>query len=161
MDNAHRRFDHRITGAALVLAALVAGCSTTGTGSGPTYNATGLNPEETSIPFARMESSIHDWQADGQWGLWVQDGRRDWYYAKLLGPCYGLDWANAIGIEPRGSQLDKFGWVLVPRERSRCQMTSFQRSDPPPPKGKKKKEDAAAPAAAPAAPAAPAAATPQ
>lgn len=151
MDNSHRRFDRRIACGALALGFL-AGCSTTGTG-GPTYNATGLTSEETSIPFARMDSSIYDWQADGQWGLWIQDGRRDWYYAKLLGPCYGLDWANAIGIEPRGSQLDKFGWVLVPRERSRCQFTSFQRSDPPPPKGKKK-ADAAAPAASPAAPAA-------
>jgi hypothetical protein len=152
MDNAHRRLG-AIAAPALALGTLLAaGCSTTGAAGGPSYNATGLGAEETSIPFARMDSSIHDWQADGQNGLWVQDGRRDWYYAKLLGPCYGLDWANAIGIEPRGSQLDKFGFVLVPRERSRCQFTSFRRSDPPPPKGKKK-EDAAAPAAAtPAAP---------
>ena len=154
MDNARRRFGHPIAGVALVFAtALTAACSTTGTSSGPTYNATGLG-EETSIPFARMESSIHDWQADGQYGIWIQDARRDWYYAKTLGPCYGLDWANAVGIEPRGSQLDKFGTVVVPRERSRCPLTSFQRSDAPPPKGKKKED--AAPAATPAAPAVPA-----
>lgn len=152
MENAHGR-PGRIAAPALALGALLAAaCSTTGAG-GPSHNATGLGTDETSIPFARMDSSIHDWQADGQNGLWVQDGRRDWYYATLLGPCYGLDWANAIGIEPRGSQLDKFGYVLVPRERSRCQFTSFRRSDPPPPKGKKKDEAAPA-AAAPAAPAA-------
>lgn len=147
MDNAHRRLVPALL--ALGAAAMIVGCSTTGAGTGPTSNATGLGTEEASIPFARMDSSIHDWQADGQYGLWVQDVHRDWYYATTLGPCYGLDWAVAIGIEPRGSQLDKFGMIVVPRERSRCQLTSFKRSDPPPPKGKKK-EEAAAPASAPA-----------
>ena len=107
------------------------GCASTSSTSKAAQPA-GLQKEETSIPFVRMESSIHDWKANGQEGLWIQDGRRDWYYAKTLGPCFGLDWAVAIGIESKGSQLDKYGTVIVPKEKSRCVLTSFVRSDAPP-----------------------------
>jgi len=117
---------------ALGAVALLAGCASIQGAPTKAITPTGLQKEETSIPFVRMESSIHDWKANGQEGLWIQDGRRDWYYAKTLGPCFGLDWAVAIGIESRGSQLDKYGTVIVPKEQSRCTLTSFVRSDAPP-----------------------------
>src|SRR6187549_434340 len=117
---------------ALGAVALLAGCASTGGESTNAITPTGLQTEETSIPFAHLDQSIHDWKANGQEGLWIQDGRRDWYYAKTLGPCFGLDWAVAIGIESRGSQLDKYGTVIVPKEQSRCTLTSFVRSDAPP-----------------------------
>src|SRR6187551_3164656 len=132
---------------ALGAVALLAGCASTGGESTNAITPTGLQTEETSIPFAHLDQSIHDWKANGQEGLWVQDGRRDWYYAKTLGPCYGLDWAVAIGIEPKGSQLDKFGIVTVPRERTRCPLSSFVRSDAPP--SLRKDSDAEAGKAAP------------
>ena len=132
---------------ALGAVALLAGCASIQGAPTKAITPTGLQKEETSIPFVRMESSIHDWKANGQEGLWIQDGRRDWYYAKTLGPCYGLDWAVAIGIEPKGSQLDKFGIVTVPRERTRCPLSSFVRSDAPP--SLRKDSDAEAGKAAP------------
>jgi hypothetical protein len=129
MDNIrHSGFIVRALGAI----ALLAGCASSHGASTKAITPPGLQKEETSIPFVHMESSIHDWKANGQEGLWIQDGRRDWYYAKTLGPCYGLDWAVAIGIESRGSQLDKYGTVIVPKEKSRCVLTSFVRSDAPP-----------------------------
>jgi Family of unknown function (DUF6491) len=103
---------------------------------------TPLPAEQASIPFVDHHS-IRDWQADGKDGLWVQDLRRNWYYAKLLGPCIGLDFALSIGFDTGPSnQFDKFSAIVVPRE-GRCQVTSFTRSDPPPPSVKKKKRKVA------------------
>lgn len=96
-------------------------------------------PAEASIPFVDHHN-IRDWQADRMEGVWIQDQRRTWYYAKLLGPCIGLDWALSIGFVTGGAsgQLDRFSSVVVPNE-GRCQITSLTRSDPPPPSVKKKK----------------------
>jgi hypothetical protein len=96
-------------------------------------------PAEVSIPFVDHRN-IRDWQADRKEGIWIQDQRREWYYAKLLGPCIGLDWALSIGFISGGGsgQLDRFSSILVPDE-GRCQITSLTRSDPPPPSLKKKK----------------------
>ena len=101
---------------------------------------TALKPAEVSIPFVD-HNNIRDWQADGKEGVWIQDQRRAWYYAKLLGPCIGLDWALSIGFITGGAagQLDRFSSILVPEE-GRCQITSLTRSDPPPPSVKKKKK---------------------
>jgi Family of unknown function (DUF6491) len=98
-----------------------------------------LRAEEVSIPFVDHHN-IRDWQADSKEGVWIQDQRRNWYYAKLLGPCIGLDWALSIGFDTgRGTnQLDKFSSILVPEE-GRCQITSLTRSDPPPASVKMKK----------------------
>ena len=97
--------------------------------------------EEASIPFVNMGTSIREWQADGEDGLWVQDARRNWYYAKMLARCSGLDFAMRIGFQTRGSNtLDKFGTVIVPG-RDRCAIQSFTKSEPPPKKGKRHKGD--------------------
>jgi hypothetical protein len=105
--------------------------------------AAGLSKEEVSIPFANHRN-IRDWQADKDQGLWIQDERRNWYYAKLLGPCYNLDWALHIGFDTGGSSsLDKFSTIIVPDpaytrgREARCQFTSLTRSDAPPPKPKR------------------------
>jgi hypothetical protein len=94
---------------------------------------------EASIPFVD-HNNIRDWQADKMEGIWIQDQRRNWYYAKLLSPCIGLDWALSIGFVTGGGsgQLDKFSSILVPDE-GRCQITSLTRSEAPPPSVKKKK----------------------
>jgi len=90
-------------------------------------------PAQASIPFAD-HGGIYDWHADRDRGLWVQDNHRDWYYAKLLAPCCGLDFANAIGFvtKPPG-QFDRFSKIIVPREGT-CALSSLVRSDPPPKK---------------------------
>jgi hypothetical protein len=106
------------------------------------YAAEGAAPKlpEATIPFVDHRN-IRDWQADKKEGLWIQDLRREWYYAKLLGPCIGLDWALSIGFVTGGGsgQLDRFSSIVVPDE-GRCQITSLTRSDPPPPSDKKKKK---------------------
>ena len=98
---------------------------------------------QASIPFVDHRN-LRDWQADGKDGLWIQDQRRNWYYAKVLGPCIGLDWALTIGFDTGGAsgQLDKFSSIIVPDE-GRCQITSLTRSDAPPPSVKKKKHKVA------------------
>lgn len=89
---------------------------------------------EASIPFVNFGSSIRDWHADGVNGLWVQDARRQWYYAKLIGPCHGLDFAVRVGFETRAvDTLDRFATVLVPGE-GRCAIQSFTKSEAPPAK---------------------------
>jgi hypothetical protein len=99
-------------------------------------------PPQATIPFVKSGNSIRDWQADGREGLWVQDLRKQWYYAQLLGPCVGLDFATGIGFDTRtGDSLDRFSYVLVPHE-DRCPIMSLSKSDGPPPDRRKQKKAA-------------------
>lgn len=106
--------------------------------SGVTVQAASAAPpsvREASIPFVSM-GSINDWRADGSRGLYVQDQQRRWYYARLMGPCTDLPFANAIGFETRGpNRLDRFSTVIVRGQR--CVFQSFVASAGPPAKAKK------------------------
>jgi hypothetical protein len=67
---------------------------------------------------------------------------RQWYYAGLMGPCVGLDFAYAIGFDVRPlDTLDRFGAVIVPGW-GRCNFSSFSASDGPP--GRHKTSDTVA-----------------
>ncbi len=125
----------RFIGVGLALAAVTPLCLAAETAT-PAATAPAV---QASIPFVDHRN-LRDWQADGREGLWIQDQRRNWYYARLLGPCIGLDWAITIGFAPGGGsgQLDKFSSIIVPDE-GRCQITSLTRSEAPPPSVKKKK----------------------
>jgi hypothetical protein len=115
-----------------LLASLVA--SSLASAATPTESAAPV--AEASIPFINLRS-IRDWQADKREGIWIQDTRKQWYYAKLMGPCIGLDFALSVGFDTHGSgTLDRFSRVIVPDE-DRCPITSLTRSDGPPPKKKK------------------------
>lgn len=93
-------------------------------------------PHEASIPFVN-HGGIHDWRADGTRGVYVQDQHRRWYYARLMGPCVDLPFANSIGFETRGvDTLDKFGTLVVRGQR--CAIQSFALSAAPPAKHAKK-----------------------
>ena len=83
------------------------------------------------IPFAN-HGGIRDWHADRDQGLWVQDIHRQWYYAKFMSPCLGLDFAQSIGFDthPLG-RFDQFSSVFVPGE-GRCTVQSFTQSGAPP-----------------------------
>jgi hypothetical protein len=103
---------------------------------------------EARIPFVNR-GSIRDWQADDRKGVWIQDQRKNWYYASFNAPCIGLDFALSIGFDA-GSMgiLDRFGYIVVPRE-DRCPIKSLVRSEnPPPAKPKKNKKTEPAPAEA-------------
>jgi uncharacterized protein DUF6491 len=96
---------------------------------------------DASIPFAN-HGGIRDWTADRDQGLWVQDSRRNWYYAKLLGPCIGLDFAWSIGFDTRPmGTFDRFSSIVVPRQ-GRCMIQSLAPSEGPPVKHKSDKATA-------------------
>jgi len=88
---------------------------------------------DVSIPFAN-NGGIRDWHADRDRGLWIQDSFGKWYYATVMGPCIGLDFANRIGFDtrPMGS-FDKFSSIVVPRE-GRCAIQTLRPSGAPPTK---------------------------
>jgi hypothetical protein len=98
--------------------------------------ATGLQKEEASIPFINLDSTIRSWQADGQQGLWIQDQRKQWYYATTFGRCEGLEFAPRLGFRAGTlNTLDRYSEVVVPHY-GRCPLRSLTRSDAPP-KGKR------------------------
>jgi hypothetical protein len=87
---------------------------------------------ETSIPFVNMKQSILGWHADGQSAIWIQDSRKNWYYAKLLTPCPGLEFTARLGFQPRTmNSLDKFGAIVMP-DSKRCPISSLTASEEPP-----------------------------
>jgi hypothetical protein len=135
---AHLEHEMRLTRTILLAAALGLGL---GTMAGAADKAP--LPPQATIPFVKSGNSIRDWQADGRDGLWIQDLRKQWYYATLLAPCIGLDFATGIGFDTgAGDSLDRFSQIIVPREQ-RCQIMSLTRSEAPPPDRKKKKKAAA------------------
>ena len=99
---------------------------------------------EASIPFVNSGSSIREWQADGEQGLWVRDARRQWYYARMLVPCEGLDFAVRVGFQTRGiDTLDRYANVIVPGYAS-CPIQSFTKSEGPPERRDRKGADSGA-----------------
>jgi hypothetical protein len=97
------------------------------------------HPPDAYIPFAN-QGGIRDWEADRDRGLWVQDVHRRWYYAKLMGPCIGLNFATRIGFDthPMG-RFDKFSSIVVPGS-GRCTVQTFTPSGAPPSKSERSGE---------------------
>lgn len=90
---------------------------------------------QASIPFVN-HNGIRDWHAADDRTLYVQDSRRNWYRASLMGPCSDLPYALGIGFETRGiDRLDRFSSIRVGRDR--CPIESLTRSAPPPAKAKR------------------------
>jgi hypothetical protein len=147
------RFPQRRTGwiasAALLAAAGLAMAEATPT---PKPTAGAARPQEASIPFAN-HGGIRDWKADSDRAMWVQDNHNHWYYGRFMGPCLGLQFAEAVRFRTGPSdELDRRSSVRA-RDTGNCTFTSFLRSDGPPKKADKKpKVKAAAPAAPSAAP---------
>ena len=95
---------------------------------------------QASIPFVN-HGGIRDWRAVDNDTLYVQDRRRNWYRAELLGPCLDLPWAHAIGFETRGvDRFDRFSDVRVRGQR--CAVQSLVRSEAPPAKRPKSRSPA-------------------
>ncbi|MGV1682108.1 DUF6491 family protein [Sphingopyxis sp. NJF-3] len=92
---------------------------------------------EASIVFP-SDTTIRNWRADRERGIWVQDRRGDWYYGLFAGICRDVDFAQAIGFDTRGqSRLDRFATLIVRGER--CPLVSFVNSAPPPSKAERDK----------------------
>jgi hypothetical protein len=83
------------------------------------------------IPFAN-HGGIRNWAADREQGLWVQGLNKQWVYAKFMGPCNGLDFANSLAFDTRpAGTFDRWSTVVVPG-RQRCTIQSIVPSDGPP-----------------------------
>ena len=85
---------------------------------------------EVSIPFVNF-GGIWSFEAPDDDLVYLQDRHRNWYRAQLYGPCFGLTWANGIGVDTSGSSnFDRYATLIVGSER--CRIESLTRSDPPP-----------------------------
>jgi hypothetical protein len=85
---------------------------------------------EVSIPFVN-HGAVQDFRADGRNGVYIRGIGSQWYYARTLGTCQELPWANAIGVQSRGTDtLDRYSTLIVHGER--CPLQSLVASDPPP-----------------------------
>jgi hypothetical protein len=86
---------------------------------------------QASIAFVNSGSTIRQWEAHNNQGIWVQDAHQQWYYARLMAPCHGLEFAVRVGFETRGTNtLDRFSSVVVPGN-GRCPIESLMKSDAP------------------------------
>jgi len=133
-----------------VISAVVKVAAAVTVSSAPFYAATAATspaPAEQSIPFVN-HGGIYNWEADKDRGVWVQDSHRRWFYARVMGPCPGLNFTERLGFDtrPMGS-LDRFSSLIVPGW-GRCQLQSLLPSEGPP---KKVKPQAKQPAPEPAA----------
>lgn len=91
--------------------------------------------DEVRIPFPGFR--LRNFRAESQDVVYLQDHRRNWYRAEVIGPCTELPFANAIGIDTRGSSsFDRFSAIVVGGDR--CQLTSLTRSEKPQKKAKKR-----------------------
>ena len=87
---------------------------------------------ESSIAFP-SDSTIRNWRADDENGIWIQDRSKHWYYGTFATRCRDVDFAQAIGVDTRGAgRLDRFAAILVRGER--CPLISFVSAAPPPTK---------------------------
>ena len=124
---------------ALSLAALLLPLSAAAANEPETPREIGV---EASIAFPAY-GTVRNFEADGDDGIWIEDQHRDWYYATLVGYCPDLNFAEAIGIDTRGtSRLDKFGAVIVKGQR--CSFTSFVTAEKPLPRKERLKAAKAA-----------------
>lgn len=86
--------------------------------------------EEARIAFP-SNATIRTFRADDEDTIYIQDRGRRWYRANVIGPCFDLPYAHAIGVDTRGSRiLDRFSALIVRGER--CQLNSFVRVPGPP-----------------------------
>jgi len=88
--------------------------------------------EQARIPFPRY-GGVRNFRSVGEDVLYLQDARRNWYRAELVGPCHGLPFALRIGIDTRfGSMLERGSTLIV--DGDRCTVVSLVRSAAPPPR---------------------------
>lgn len=69
--------------------------------------------QEADISFPAL-GGIRNFRADNDKGVWIEDQRRNWYYASFIGTCPEIRFAHGIGIDTRGSaRFDRFSKILV------------------------------------------------
>lgn len=79
----------------------------------------GRQPLRDFVPDATRDDAVY-----------IQDERKNWYYATLTGQCPELRWARSIGISNRGGKrLDQYAELVV--GGSYCAIDSVKRSAAP------------------------------
>lgn len=69
--------------------------------------------QEADISFPAL-GGIRNFRADSDRGVWLEDRRRNWYYASFIGTCPEIRFAHGIGIDTRGSaHFDRYSKILV------------------------------------------------
>src|SRR5689334_14988401 len=117
--------------AAALLAAILA------VGSAHAQNQPG--GKEVSIPFVTHgQVRTFEEDRDGR-GVYIQNARRDWYYARFFTRCEELPFAVRVGFQTfaGSSTLSRGDTIIAGRER--CRIASIVASGPPPKKAKKPK----------------------
>lgn len=86
--------------------------------------------QEARIAFPN-NATIRTFRATSRDTIYIQDRARRWYRGNVIGPCLELPFAQALGVDTRGSRtLDRFSALIV--EGERCQLNSFVRVAGPP-----------------------------
>jgi hypothetical protein len=112
---------------ALLLTAGTAAAQTPGPRSG----------ERADIIFATHDG-IRTFTADRDGrGVYLQDNRRNWYYASFYTRCQDIDFSFQVGFKTFGgsSTLSRGDTIYAGREQ--CRIADLVRSGPPPAKPKK------------------------
>ena len=92
---------------------------------------------EVSIPFiSRGNVRTFESTPNGD-GVYIQNSRRDWYFARFFSRCLDLPFATRVGFKRfgGGSTLERGDTILTGNDR--CRIASIVRSGPPPKKIKK------------------------
>lgn len=86
---------------------------------------------EAQIHFVQYRN-IRDWHADNDRQLFLQALDRQWYQVDLFGPCYGLEYATRIRLDPKdpAGTFDRFSTVIL-KGGERCQVASVKKAPPP------------------------------
>ena len=95
--------------------------------------------ERADIPFA-THNGIRTFTPDrnGQ-GVYLQDQRKNWYYASFFSRCQNLNFAFRIGFKTFGSSSTLSRGDTIYADREECRIADIVRSGPPPEKPRKKK----------------------
>ena len=92
--------------------------------------------QEARIPFVNR-GAVRDFRVEGRDTVYLRAQRGRWYRATFFGKCFGLPFAQTIGIDTAGrSVLDRYGALIVSGER--CQFQSLVRVEAPPPRRPRK-----------------------
>ena len=87
---------------------------------------------DASIAFPN-HGGIRNFEANEERGLWIEDRQHRWYYAKFVGNCPGIDYANGVAFDTRGSSsFDRFGAITVNGDY--CLIESLVTSEKPLPR---------------------------
>lgn len=85
--------------------------------------------EEATIAFP-AHGGVRNFRADTDRGVWIEDQRRNWYYASFIGTCRDIRWVDAIAIDTYGSsRLDKHSRIIAGNDV--CQISRLLTADKP------------------------------